>query len=593
MLSHRMLYTTMALIFVAVCASQVLAQAPVNPGIFQQYPGQLSSTTRFWASDAGKNYLLHSPSPAAFPMLQKLHPEAASQYPQEPMLPPARGNSPHQPAPAQDVSVHPNLTVTGCGTSSGTVMNLEPTANATTQNQPSIDFLLSELGSGMDLVVETANDERGFDSFDGIYVHRDPTQPCYGGTDFEMGNPPIADPFYSGTFLFGEGNARVLADPNPAHKQFIFADLRIDNTTEGVGLRRTPASSFENTTTCPQGTLMEPQEMTCAGSTAVIVDASLDNEADAVSIAQDPRSSGTGAGDIYVVHTSIRVLRSVIVVSACKATFSTSADCSTAVIVSGSQTRPQFSSVAVVGGGPNAGDIVVTWVDVEEESVNYAYCTPGGAPNPPSCHGPSVIYTDPNGYSVITDNPSLTLVPWPVVAARTDASGQTVFVTFSDCKVSPFLPPLTGCVDADVQMLYATNLTSPTWTLVHVNTNGGHQIIPAIAYDTGQNIVTIGYYDTGTSQYKNATVMGEQQIPSGTTLIGGELHMTSAPDALEGNGAESFPFGPGDYFGIAAHGGSAPGSSRLYFGFTNNARIGRYDTIANTQADNNVSRATY
>ena len=70
---------------------------------------------------------------------------------------------------------------------------------------------------------------------------------------------------------------------------------------------------------------MYSQELTCAGSSSLIANASLDDTADAPSIAQDPRSTGTGAGDIYVVNTSFRVPRSVIVITACKAALTTPA----------------------------------------------------------------------------------------------------------------------------------------------------------------------------------------------------------------------------------------------------------------------------
>ena len=154
-------------------------------------------------------------------------------------------------------------------------MNLEPATNAVGQKEVSVDFLLSELGSGKDLVVEHGTDFRGqlgtFDSLTAIYVDRDPSVGCYGGTDFEMANPPINDPFYTGTQLFSTGTARVVADPTPSHKQFIFADVRLNSTTAGIGLRRIPASNFESTTTCPAGTLTQSQESSCAGSASSLL----------------------------------------------------------------------------------------------------------------------------------------------------------------------------------------------------------------------------------------------------------------------------------------------------------------------------------
>ena len=352
-------------------------------------------------------------------------------------------------------------------------MNLEPATNAVGQKEVSVDFLLSELGSGKDLVVEHGTDFRGqlgtFDSLTAIYVHRDPSVGCYGGTDFEMANPPINDPFYTGTQLFSTGTARVVADPTPSHKQFIFADVRLNSTTAGIGLRRIPASNFESTTTCPAGTLTQSQESSCAGSASIIANASLDDTADAPSIAQDPRSSGTGAGDIYVVNTSFRVLRSVIVITACKATFSTTADCSAPVIVSGTQSGTQFPSVAVVGGGPNAGAITITYVGAGGD-IEFVSCTPRGAPTTPACGTHSTVMSDPNVYFALTNNPTLLQSTWPVIAARTDAAGQTLFVVWSDCKPSTQFV-LAGCADADIVMSVSTSVHSPNWTFRHVATH--------------------------------------------------------------------------------------------------------------------------
>ncbi len=584
MLSTRMLFAHATLVSVALLTTPLFAQNPHNPGIFQQYSAPVSSTLRFLASEEGKQRLLHSPSRLALPLLTRFHPDAVGQYPQQPMM---------QPGPLS--TIHPNISVSGCGTASGTVMNFEPAANAVGQREVSVDFLLSALGAGKDLVAEHAFDERGelgtFDSLTALYVHRDAAVDCYGGHDFEMANPPISDPFVQGQELFGSGNARLLADPTPAHKQIILADLRYDGTTSGVGLRRVSAGNLESTSTCPAGTLNQMQEATCAGSNAVIVDASLDNFADAVSIAQDPRTSGTGAGDIYVVDTSFRYLRSVIVLSACKATFTTSADCSVPIVISGSETGTQFPSVAVLGGGPNAGAITISWV--ENDSIEFIACFPHGAPAHPTCNAISTVISDPNAYAEITDN-AFAIDTWPVIAARTDAAGQTIFVVWSDCKVLPFQFPLEGCPDADIVMSVDSSIYSPSWTVRHVNTEAGHAFSPSIAYDTGQNVINIAYYSTSYNLYKNNVRMVLNQIASGTTTVGSANNITTSYDSTTGDGT-SFPFeNPlGDYMGLAAHGGSGAGSSRVYLGFTNNTRQGVYGSINNTQADNNVSRVTY
>ena len=586
---------------VFLCAVPALAQRPANPGIFKDYKGPLSSRLRFLASDAGKQMLLHSPSPMALPLLQKFHPDAVGQYPQEPMMQPTPIGGRRFITGAQPNATLP-LAANNCDNHTGTIMNLEPATNAVTQGEPSVDFLLNELGTNNDLVVETGNDNRGefgtLDSLTGVYVHRDSSHPCFGATgstDFEMGNPLIPDPLYTGGEMYSSGLGRVLADANPAHKQFFLMDTRYDGTTSGIGLRRVPTANFESTTTCPAGTLTGSQEATCIGTNgpAVIVAATLDDEQDSPSIAQDNRTSGTGAGDVYVVNTSLRVLRSVILLSACKETFATSSDCSSPVIVNAlGEEEPTFASVAVVQGGPNAGTIVVTYVSPDSDTIRFATCTPHGAPSSPTCNTPSTVATDTNHIYSLTNNPRAPET-WPVVAARTDSSGQTIFVVWSTCDTSGSYY-LSGCPQADVTMRYATNLSSPTWTAVTVVNTIGHHVEPAIAYDTGQNIINISYYSTSAAFQKNQVVMVVKQIPSGSTTPGSSIFVTSLYDSTTGDGASSSDNPAyGEFMGLAAHGGSASGSSNAYIGFVNNNRDGVYSGIQNTQADNRVSDQRY
>jgi len=606
--SMRILFPTV-LTLAVLCAMPGYAQQssfPQNTGVFEGVTAPLSPTLRYWASDAAKNVLLHSPSPMAPALLHWFHPDAEGQYPQEPLLQPGPIGSPRlgrdsqellrQPGP--DILTQPLFTVTGCGTSVGTVMNRESATNAVGQYDPQVDFLLSGLGSGLDLVAEFGADSRGilgtFDSYSAMYVHRDATQPCYGGTDFEMGDPPIGDPFMSGIPMSGGGAGRILADPGTSSRaaQFILADLRFDGFTSGIGLRRIAKSHLTSTTTCPAGTLTRTQEATCAGTSGIIVDASQDNYADAPVIAQDPRSSGTGAGDIYVVSASVRVLRTVILLTACKGAFATASDCSAPLILSGSRDAG-LPSVAVVGGGTNAGKIVISFVS--EGTFDFVSCTPGGAPVAPTCSSYSLIYSDPDLYTSLTDNPGLNLTTWPTIVARTDSGGQTLFLVWSDCAA--FTAGLDGCAQAEVQMLTTTSVTSPTWTLHHVTTTSGHHALPSVAYDSGQNMVNIAYYSTGSSRYKNTVIMQMNQVPSGSTTPGSAISMTTTYDSIQGDGTGDLQYfsgmGIGGNVGLAAHGGSAAGSSRVYLGFINNNRYGTYNSILNTQADNNVSRATY
>lgn len=92
--------------------------------------------------------------------------------------------------------------------------------------------------------------------------------------------------------------------------------------------------------------------------------------------------------------------------------------------------------------------------------------------------------------------------------------------------------------------------------------------MPSIAYDTGQNIVTIAYYSTKSDTYKNRVVMAMNQIASGSITPGSTAYVISSYDSMEGDGTtlgEFFGNPLGDFMGLAAHGGSGTGSSRVYW----------------------------
>jgi hypothetical protein len=104
-----MLLSQAVLTLMAVCITQAFAQDvqhyPPNTGIYKDVIAPLSPTTRFWASDRGKEFLLHSSFPGALGLLHWFHPDAVSQYPQEPL----------RKAPSGRL-VKPSVTSTGCGT---------------------------------------------------------------------------------------------------------------------------------------------------------------------------------------------------------------------------------------------------------------------------------------------------------------------------------------------------------------------------------------------------------------------------------------------------------------------------------------------
>jgi hypothetical protein len=189
-------------------------------------------------------------------------------------------------------------TVTGCGTAFGTRFNLEPRPNARPQNTTSIDVLRKRVAAGVDLVVGGASDHRGGFAQDteasltGYYVSRDAD--C--APEFEGLLPALPDPLESGDLLFGQGTPVIAADP--ARNAVFLADLRSDESTRGVGLFRTTASTLLNPTACPNGTHTAAQAATCWPTKRLALSTSFVGQPH---LAVDERTNGTGAGNVYVV----------------------------------------------------------------------------------------------------------------------------------------------------------------------------------------------------------------------------------------------------------------------------------------------------
>ncbi len=585
-----------------------------NPGIFQNFKAPVSSMNFFYASEGGKQILLHSPNPHAKELLTRFFGSTvASQWPVQPLLPRSVSRA---------VSLVP--TVTGCGTASGTRFNLESglaASPAVPQNEPPADFIVNRIAAGADLLVGAANDFRGFlgglgGSISGFYAHRSSATAC--SPDFEMGNPLIPDPLHAGMTMFGAGDPRVTADS--INDQFIYSDIRFNIMTAGVGLRRVRSTNILSTATCPSGTLSAVAAATCAGTTAVVLGASEEDLADFPQSTQDPRTTGTGAGDIYATWTNFDfdfLSSTEIEVVACKKTFASLTDCSPPKVVSDPDSNVQFSSVSVVPAGPSAGKITISYVNFTFgavcspafscQQIKLVVCTPNGAPAAPTCGAPVVAVTEKQpipffGLTNIQVPFSFRNNTIPVIANRANptpatATGQTTFLVWERCGGTTALPFNFGltCTDADIVMSTSTNLatfTAPTPVDASVGT---HEFMPAISVDANQNVTNIAYYHTpDTNTYKNRAVVDLKQIPSGSTIPGAAILVTSVPDSPVGDGNIPF-FAPayGDYIGVAARGVGGLLGSRAYIGYTNDSRIAIYGTSSNTDSNNHVSKVTY
>jgi hypothetical protein len=177
------------------------------------------------------------------------------------------------------VTVNPDCT--------GTRFNLEPRTSPLPQNTESVDFLLNRVSPGVDLVVGAANDQRtSLGGFDAYYVHR---QGSNCATDFE------------GTLSTAAIDPTVVADP--ARDAFFMADLFL-SLSQVMEVARTTAADLLSPTACPGGTQLNGSNPNCW---PVVGTADFTNPAISQAalldphIAVDPRTSGTGAGDVYVV----------------------------------------------------------------------------------------------------------------------------------------------------------------------------------------------------------------------------------------------------------------------------------------------------
>ena len=501
-----------------------------------------------------------------------------------------------------------------CGAASGTRFNLEPASMAVPQNEPPVDFILNGVALGDDLIVQHGNDRRWKASPWGtsaVYVHADTTS-C--SPTFDAQNPPIPDPLHPTQNMIAWGDPQVRADPS--RNQFILTDLRANQPTTALGVVRVPTANLLKPTVCPAGTLTTAQAQTCFwsnGGAAVVVNESALGYTDVEKMTQDPRSSGTGAGDIYIVNSffvygTSGPTSSMIQLTACKGLFLTAADCAPTITISGADSPnfPHFPSVSVVPGGPNAGTLTISYMEYPtgNEYIRYVTCTPNGAPQSPTCTSPVTITEPSPNWVYRTSSTSRALTDMtidnytiPTIINRYNPSGptpQTTFVVYEVCGTSKKLPMNSACPNADISMAYSSDLT--TWTIASVDaTPASHEFMPAVALDEAQNVINIAYYKTPPGDiFKNRTLVYLVQIQPGTTTPGTPIPITTSPDSPDADA--NLPFEPqyGDYIGVAAHGTGGAGNSRLYVGHTNVSRIGTYYSGAtNPESNNHVSSYSY
>ena len=463
----------------------------------------------------------------------------------------------------------------GCNPN-GHQFDLEGLVNAPLfgQADESVALLLGRGRDGADLVVGAGLDGRPLD-FVGYpnpvyYVERDNTN-CTA--NFEGGVPGITDGIL-GTFVPLQGYPQVVADP--AHDAFFLAAVFASDTNLAVGVIKSTAANLLNTTNCPNGTQTNPAFCWTVGSVNNIVPENtfVSNP----TLAVDQRTNGTGAGDVYnTASWGQGVDRAQIILAACT---NSELDCSTSVIVSGSDTQAVLPSVQVRADGGitiSYANLVIKGFEYSEYEMKFVNCKPQGAPNPPTCSAP-VLVTNEKHPGVVTPGDELnsTDLAFPRHVDRLEANGKSVttFYIYDQCAVATYTArevPQT-CSKTQVAMTYSAD-GGNTWSPVVPVSPGtpGQQFLGNIALDVSTGTVNIAYYSSQNDPLKLRTQIFLAQVLSGQTTVSAINQITSTLyDGPTGfvQFDEGDPASCCDYIGVAAAGTGKSGQSHAYILFT-------------------------
>jgi hypothetical protein len=561
-----------------------VAHKQAIPEAFRRFRIPPSAPLRFLASEEGRSFLKATGHPLA---------KAAILAFGEPAKTTVAPQSWFGRAGLAEESASAEPTASGCNGPEGARFNLEPRPNAVPQNQASADFLLNRVGAGEDLIVGAANDWRGNlssgvnwdQSVSGYYVHRAATADC--SVQFEGGLPGFTA---QGNTELGTGNVVVAADP--ARDAFYMADVRFGSaSTGGVGLFRTSASALLNSATCPSGTHTAAQAASCWTATPPVLlfaQPVFDSVNDLPRMAVDQRATGTGAGNVYVAveqfdfNTSSSSIQLVACTSAltCSAPATVSAAASTAAAFPYVQVRPDgLITVSFVNGNTDGSD-----------SILFATCTAGGAPQAPTCGAPSLAAQPAHPIVGSMININLLAYTYPKHASRTETGGGfTSFLSYEDCK-NPFQQV---CLNAEVLMTVSTD-NGQTWSSpLTVDTFTGHHFYPAMAVDASTNIVHLTYYCAAGDKFNHEVRVLHNQIAPGGDTLGTSQFVTQVLDPIDGDPQSLGLFQSDLFMGAVARGTGKPGQSRLYTSFDSTIVPGEYQGRLDAEQNNHIAVIAY
>jgi hypothetical protein len=482
----------------------------------------------------------------------------------------------------------------GCSPN-GNRFNLEPQANALSQFNESVAVLLNAGVNGGDLVVGTAQDERGLPPVgfnagipaDGFYVQRG-NSTCVADLEGEL---PIINS------AVPSGEPMVVADA--AHGAFFAVDIR----TTVLGISKTTAATLLNTTACPNGTVANP--VPCWPAGALIDSGSINAFLFDPAIAVDQRTSGTGAGDVYVVVSQANPRQTNITniyVTVCNNSLSA---CSSRLAISGADTTTTNPWVQVRPDGGitvSYGELTFT-NEIAQLGIRFVNCTPVGAPNPPTCSAPiaAINETQPLGVSTPGDTPVSGEMSYPRHVDRLESNGTTVttFLVYDRCDVAITSMDIFGvdsfCPKTDVVVASSTD-GGASWSAPQkVSTSAGQQFLSNVALDASTGTVNIAYYSTENDPLKLKPQIFLAQIPSGQITVNTPQQITSAfyggsiPDLVD----VAIIFPGVSYIGLAAAGTGMPGQSHVYIHFTGSTIQGNYGGVPFPVTNNILTSFVY
>lgn len=487
----------------------------------------------------------------------------------------------------------------GCNNVSGSRFNLEPRLNAGPQNSESVDFLPNRVSPGVDLVVGAGDDQAAdgnsnrLGGLDAYYVQRQ-------GSNCKVS--------FEGTLSTAAIKPTVVADP--ARDAFFLSDQLL-SLSQIVEVARSTAATLLSTTACPSGSQFNGNNPNCwpVLGTANFTNSNPNIQAALLRshMAVDPRTTGTGAGDVYVVaqyqnSTNFPAVDNVQIIACTNLTLS----CGSPVVASGADT---FGSAPYVQVRQDGLITISYWTFTKPFGtqpnpiqIKFVTCTPQGAPKAPVCATPTLVANSSVPGLFAPGGSGFHNFLLPKHVNRTEAGGKTftTFLIYDRCQAIVGTPnTLTPvCSKVDVVETFSTN-GGATWSTPTAVETTGHQFMGMIRNDVSTQTINIAYYSTQADLFSQRVKIHLRQIAAGSTALGSANVLTSMstdPDAgiqdiIEPGGEGFINFG--DRIGLAAAGTGTAGQSKVYVHYTWNNVFGKFDGISDPDQNNTLTGFSY